>query len=126
MVNPSKILVYGVDPTLLHTRAWVLTRAGFNVRITTEAEEFQCEVEQGGIELLILCHTLSDQQMLSATELAQTNRAAVRQILMVVSHCSPLSDVRIPTVDPLCGTQVFIQAVKDLLHSPVPLQQAVR
>ena len=59
MFNPTRILVYGRDPSLLETRQLVLQTIGGTVEATTELEQAKRMLGDGSLDLLVLCYTLS-------------------------------------------------------------------
>ena len=58
--NGHRILLYGQDSTLLHTRRLVLASAGFDVDTVCSLEQFLEFAEKADplYELFILCHTV--------------------------------------------------------------------
>ena len=84
------ILIYGQDRLLLETRRWVLERAGFQVSTTTELTDVEQIATIQHIDLFILCHTLSSEQLKRAFALAHALRPK-RQILVLAEPNTPPS-----------------------------------
>jgi hypothetical protein len=71
MLNQSRILVYGRDPSLLETRQLVLETIGGKVNATTELKCAERFLTQGPLNLLVLCYTLSSEDRGVILALAQ-------------------------------------------------------
>ena len=80
MTDSKQIVIYGQDVTLLNTRAWVLRRSGFDVHTSTEFEGLRGQGESQNVDLLILCHTLNDDALSKALELAKSKAVPIREV----------------------------------------------
>ncbi len=64
------ILIYGLDPTLLQTRGWVLERSGSLILRATQLVQFDRIPKQPPVRLLIIFNSLDRQSCLEAMALA--------------------------------------------------------
>lgn len=79
----SKILLAGNDQRLLKTRAAVLARTQASVIYCNPAEAMK-QLEGESIDLIVLCHSLTEKQISDLTELTHQKLPSAR-ILRVVS-----------------------------------------
>ena len=63
---PAHLLIYGRNATLVETRRWVLEKAGCKVATTLASDEAMELLYRQGIDLLILCHTLTTDERRAA------------------------------------------------------------
>ncbi|RXH53977.1 hypothetical protein GRAN_4946 [Granulicella sibirica] len=69
------------------------------------------------MELLILCHTLSPDQLSSAIALSRSEKSNIGQLLLISGPTTPITETPYPTVNPLSGPNAFIDSVRSLVTS---------
>ncbi len=103
------LLIFGHDDSLLDTRATLLRTRGYTVYPVTRLSDILGVDDAVG--LLILCHTLGEQDCASALELATRRWPGVHSIALVSSGKAPCS-LKIPTVHSWEGPAKLLAAVE--------------
>ncbi|HEX4156156.1 MAG TPA: hypothetical protein VHY48_11130 [Acidobacteriaceae bacterium] len=118
----SSVLIFGHDTTLLGTRALILGRDGFQVLTTTDAAETNHILARQSVDLLILCHTLSEQERRTALALARAAHPPLRALALVANATRYTAEGPEVTLSTLDGPRTFLAAVHELIepHQPVP------
>jgi len=83
--NPTSILIYGRDPSLLETRQWVLQSRGYRVLAITNLSALR-SVPPPSPALLILCHSLSSRECEAATALATFRWPAIKHLVLAADN----------------------------------------
>jgi hypothetical protein len=80
--NGHKILVYGNDSSLLHTRRLVLASAGFEVDTVSDLTQFRhfANSAEPPYELFILCHTVTEAERRQIGLIAVDRRVGLYQL----------------------------------------------
>lgn len=78
----SRILTFGHDTTLLQTREMILRKDGQEVLTATAVDEATRILTEQPIDLLILCHTLRQQERESILSLAHTLQRGVKALVL--------------------------------------------
>ena len=78
----AKVLIYASDSLLAETRCWVLEQAGFEVTLVTGLLQAVQALTTQEINLLILCHSLSQADCESAVAFSHQVRPRMRNLLL--------------------------------------------
>lgn len=81
--NQSSILIVGHDEHLLATRQWVLQTRGYQVLTMHEPANMQKVPLSAPVQLVVLCHTLSDAERELATQTANARWPGVKSLTLV-------------------------------------------
>jgi DNA-binding response OmpR family regulator len=121
----SKILAFGHDTTLLHTRELILRHDGFDVVATTNRAEASRILSEHPIDLLILCHTVREPERQSLLSLAHAFHPDLK-VLLLTTSCFPSDrwDRYSTTLCSLDGPPGLLAAVHQLTFQPLQLLQA--
>lgn len=104
------ILMYGRDICLLQTRALVLQHAGYRV---AAVQNWLGAPAHEAIDLLILCHSLTQQQRRKALEDASDQWPTAKQLCLTPTN-GPI-DTDCLTFDSFGGPEKLIEVVGKLL-----------
>ncbi len=104
------ILVYGRDTCLLQTRALVLQHAGY--RVAAVQDWFGTHAHQG-VDLIILCHSLTQKQRRDALDAASDQWPAARKLCLTPTKDAIDKDCL--TFDSFAGPEKLIETVGKLL-----------
>ena len=110
------VLVYGHDGRLLDTRRLVLSAAGLHVLTAARPEEAERLLMQQPVDLLLLCHTLSETErdaMLSDSRA----RWPQMKLLLVTTVMQPTPEGPWETVEALAGAEQMIEAARRTLDA---------
>ena len=116
-MSPS-IVLYGHDKLLLYTRAEILKKAGFRVRLTSSLsnDDFcrKCDAD-----LLILCQTLSPEECHSALHMAPLLWPGIKTLVLVTSadERAPCSPGRVFVV--FGGHATLLETVYEMIGEPI-------
>ncbi len=117
--NPvPSILLYGTDESLMETRAWVIERAGLKVRRTRDGVEVRRSIAEDRIDLLILCHTLTTQEV--DRVLDEAHRQPASHTLVLSAHVTDFPETAQDAVlSAFSGPHTLITKVLELVaHQP--------
>jgi DNA-binding response OmpR family regulator len=110
----SKILTYGNDPVLLTTRRLVLEKAGYRVFTTLEFSDAMLVLLNQQIDVLLLCHSLHDDERRGILE---TAHAITQDVKCVILHYDglavPMENAEV--VEGLEGPNTLLRAIGKLL-----------
>jgi hypothetical protein len=110
----SNILAYGNDPILLTTRRFVLEKAGYRVFTTLEFSDAMLVLLNQQIDVLVLCHSLHDDERRGVLE---TAHAITEDVKCVILHYDrlpvPVEDCEV--VERLEGPTALLRAIGKLL-----------
>ncbi len=76
------VMIFGQDLVLLQTRKLLLSRHGYSVRISVDLEEVERSLRAEPIRLLILCHSLNQEDAAHALALADSTLSIPSLILI--------------------------------------------
>ena len=121
-MNPSSavptsvgILVYGSDELLLGTRTMVLENAGFQVFSAIGSDDAKSIMKSGKIGLVVLCHSLSEQQCEAALDFAKRQQPPLETLVLTATG-SPCSEHTTGAIlNAFDGPRKLVQTVQDLL-----------
>jgi hypothetical protein len=113
-----KILAYGSDPILLATRRLVLEKAGYRVFTTLEFSDAMLVLLNQQINVLLLCHSLHDDERRGILETAHAITQDVKCIILQYDGLAvPVEDAEV--VEGLEGPTTLLRAIGKLLaHKP--------
>jgi DNA-binding NtrC family response regulator len=120
----SKILAFGHDATLLHTRELILRRDGFDVVTATNRAEAGRILSQQPIDLVILCHTVLEPERQSILSLAHAYRPDLKVLVLTTASFASRSWDQDATLCTLDGPPRLLAAVHHLTLHPLHLLQA--
>jgi DNA-binding response OmpR family regulator len=80
--NSHRLLMYGRDPMLLNVRSLVLSQAGFDVTAVETSRELEEQIaaKKRHYDLLVLCHTVQQEERDSLNVIATQSRVPVYQL----------------------------------------------
>jgi DNA-binding response OmpR family regulator len=109
-----RILAYGNDPILLTTRRLVLEKARYRVFTSLEFSDAMLVLLNQQIDVLLLCHSLHDDERRGILE---TARAITQDVKCVILHYDgravPMEDAEV--VEGLEGPNTLLRAIGKLL-----------
>ena len=94
MPSAVSILLYGRDDRLLESRQWVLERAGYRVRATTQFAVLDEMTLIAPVDLLLLCHTVPSEDCGAALTIAYLRCSHLRSLVLTAGdqQCSTIAD----------------------------------
>ena len=113
MDRPPSILSISYDESLLHTRAWILKSAGFNVTSALGFDQAVSHCQNGAFDLVILGHSIPREHKESLIKLVR-NRNHSRILLLRRPGDPVLADTDY-SLDAFDGPEALISAVKNVL-----------
>jgi hypothetical protein len=115
--SPPSILLYGHDLALLETRRLVLLRTGCSVWTASNLAAMEKTCASLPITLLVLCHTLSQQECERALELARRHRRELKSMVVTAGTYSPACSTEEMALDLFAGPAMLVATVRGLLES---------
>ena len=114
--SPAVILVYGRDPKLLHSRGLLLQKTGLEIVQASELEQAcQLLIERSPV-LLVLCHTVTQEDAECILDKAAGIKSAPQSIILT-AHGKGCSVANCGTsVDVYDGPRALLASVKNVLH----------
>lgn len=115
MALQHRVLCFGHDLMLLETRRWVLEKRFVSVYVSSLGDLARV-AGGGGFDLLILCHSLSQQDVCKAADLAHD----VCPGLKLLALGSATTEWELPVSDQLmvglAGPQVLLEKAEQMLQ----------
>jgi DNA-binding NtrC family response regulator len=118
MTNATTILLYGRDAGLLQTRQWLLEASGYRVLLAMELADMKKVVEEKGIDLLILCHSLSTEEAQEALAAVAPQRQKVHTLIMAAYWGSSAAAMPDEVLEAMDGPAKLVSVVGRLLDHP--------
>ena len=115
---PTTILIYGRDTGLLQTRRLLLEASGYRVLMATELAEVKRVVGAEGIDLLILCHSLSTAETQEALAVVAAHTHKVHTLIMAAYWGSYSAGVPDLVLEAMEGPAHLVSAVERLVEHP--------
>jgi hypothetical protein len=109
------ILCFGHDEILLQTRRWMLERE-FHVDVAKDLENVSRLADERPIDLLILCHTLQEEECQQAISLVRTLAPKSRILAFAKLNGNPTCAGYDERIDCLDGPHSLISQVIELLR----------
>ena len=81
----AHILIVGQDSSLIETRAWVLQKAGFEATPTQWSAELSSSLRDSSIDLVVLCHSLSDRECHQLLAAIHSTQPAMRALVLTAN-----------------------------------------
>jgi len=120
----TRILTFGHDPSLLRTREMLLSRDGFEVVSATEGAEATRLFSEQHVDLLILCHTLREQECESMLSLTHTPGHETKALVLRTPTSSFIDAGTHPVMCIIDGPSSLLATVHHLTDHSQPLSQA--
>ena len=114
MAYTTRVLVYGNDQNLLDSRRLLLEHSGFEVRTTSNLDEVTRASNSHGLDVLILCHTLSEKECVSALSALHTYAPEVHEVALSSATPPCKIDPQGKIVDVFDGPAALLSAVGKL------------
>jgi CheY-like chemotaxis protein len=102
-LTPPTILVYGKDENLLNTRSLLLQSTGRRVKQATTYEGLRMILQAVPVNVIVLCHTLSEADCLAALDTAAKLRPGIKSLVLTSRHSK-------------CGEQYLATVISDFLN----------
>jgi hypothetical protein len=113
--SPLSILLCGQDAHLLETRKWVLQSRGYTVATVSHTADINLFPSAPSFALLILCHSLSDEEAESATALASIRWPAIRSLVLIADRSRSPSGLLGQLLHTMGGPQNLLSQVSDII-----------
>jgi hypothetical protein len=114
----TAILVYGTDSTLLQTRQWMLESLGYRTLTATELWHFGLIPREPPVQLLVLCHSLTQKDCTEAENLAASRWASIKVLALATAEIKPGLRLLDDPAIALDGPLNFLSTVKNLIGVP--------
>ena len=85
-------LLLGKEPILLNSRALILKTLGYQVFQTQRVEEARLLCESEHVDLLILCHTVSDSERVEVLQAAKRSNPVIRCLWLLDFYGNAVPD----------------------------------
>jgi len=122
--NQSSILIVGHDEHLLSTRQWVLQTRGYQVLTVQQPEAVQEVPLSAPMRLVVLCHTLTEEEKQSAGSIAAERWPGVKLLALAGEagrHPTGLLGQLLHTMD---GPAKLLSMVTNLVGTSADVQSA--
>ena len=114
-MNPAVILIFGRDSTLLETRGWLLGRTGALILSATSLIETEKIAAGHKISLLVICHSVSQEDCEQLLSVVDRLQPGVRKLLMTANtSLGPLGQKE-RTLSAFAGPEALLETVGTLL-----------
>ncbi|HEV2618640.1 MAG TPA: hypothetical protein VGU23_01730 [Acidobacteriaceae bacterium] len=123
-VNPNSILLYGRDEQLLATRRWVLESRGYRVLTLLDLAGFAAIPQNPPIRLVLLCHSLSQDECEAAMVLAEARWPGIQSLTLDAEAGRSPSGLLGQLLHTMDGPAKLVETVAKLMGSS-PRAQAV-
>jgi hypothetical protein len=126
MTRPARVICFSRDERLLETRGWVLDKH-FDAAKVSSVAEIENLKNGEAFDLLILCHSLSEDDCRQACAIARRAWPAIK-ILGLSSEASsppclpPISDQVISALD---GPQLLLRKATDMLGATLKNERTI-
>jgi DNA-binding NtrC family response regulator len=115
MLTPASILVCGHDARLLEIRRWVLEKESACVYTTQTLAEIGEIIAAEKIDLMVLCHTLTVDELTEVLDEVETLRPDMKNLILTSYHLGPRAAGRGMVLNAAEGPQALINAVRSML-----------
>jgi DNA-binding response OmpR family regulator len=119
-MQSTTILVYGSDPRLLETRAWVLSGAGFVVRTTQDMAEAEQILSTDRPGLVVLCHSLSSRKLEEILSVQQVSQHPDRVLVLTGGPGDAAPADHYESLSSFDGPRALIDKVRRMAGRPGP------
>ena len=120
-MKASRSVCYGKNNLLLEIRQLVLMHAGFCMEKSSTLLELDHLAEER-VDLLMLCHSLNDEDCMRAVALVQFRWPQVKILHLSPSALRTEVELRGRVVLPANGAGALVETVEKLLELPVHIQ----
>jgi CheY-like chemotaxis protein len=121
----SRILNFGHDRTLLSTRGLVLSHEGFEVVNVTDSRQAIGVLIAQHVDLLVLCHTLAEQELQRILSIARTSGQETKALILLASTSSALPADSSASVCSIDGPRCLLATVHQLIDQHETSSQAL-
>lgn len=118
----SRILTFGHDPSLLRSRELLLRNEGFEVVTATEPKEATRVLTEQHVDLLILCHTVREQERQTILSFAHASDHALKALLLIAAPTGFMQSGQNSSLSTLDGPRTLLAAVHGLTDHGLPSQ----
>jgi hypothetical protein len=122
--NQSSILIVGHDEHLLATRQWVLQTRGYQVLTMHEPASIQKVPLSAPVQLVVLCHTLSDTERELASQTANARWPGVKCLTLVAEPGRMPSGILGQLLHTMEGPAKLLSMVTEAVGSSASLHSA--
>lgn len=123
---PISILIYGKDERLVETRQWMLESCGYRARIADRTVEVERMAEEGAVDLLLLCHSLSAEESGDVVA-AVLGRHPAAKVLTLMSRPTVRADrIYGATMDVSDGPARLLECIAGLVGTGMRTSPAAR
>ncbi len=112
--NRKSVLCFGMDQMLLDTRQQLLERSGYVVHSTTEKSVAKKCLLNGDVAVLILCHTLTRQELENITSFHREMQSTALILCLTIETGISEPDCKTVVYDTHDGPGAFIAVVEKL------------
>ena len=113
----SSVLIYGTDRGLLSTRRMVLEQTGLEVAVASEMVEVERLVRESAVHLLILCHTLRNDEREAAIAVVADAWPDAKSILLTKNYAAQDADRSRIVVNSATGPRGLLATVAQVLKA---------
>ncbi len=117
MPPPPFIVVYGHDQSLLDTRTWVLQGAGYQVAQASHLSELQQVAGERAVALVVLCHTLTQQECDDTRASLCGQRSGIKRLLITANRPLSAQALDEPAISAFDGPRALIDMVGKVLSA---------
>jgi hypothetical protein len=110
------VLVYGLDPMLVETRAKVIHTGGFCTCEAVSASQLSERLNRARCSALILCHSLSEEESGRASQLAKRKIPGIKVIAMSAQRSQSAPAFYDESLVGFVGPEELLSAVKRAIH----------
>jgi hypothetical protein len=125
-VNPNSILLYGRDEHLLATRQWVLQSRGYRVLTLVDLSAFAAIPQDPPIRLVLLCHSLSEDECEAAMLLAEARWPGIQSLTLGAEAGRAPSGLLGQLLHTMDGPAKLVAMVGQLMGSSPQMREASR
>ena len=117
------IVVYGHDQSLLDTRTWVLEGAGYQVTQASQFSELEQTAGEQTVALVLMCHTLTEQECEETRRSLQEHQPAIRRLLITANRPLSVQTVCEPAISAFDGPRALLEMIGKVLsaNSGIPI-----
>jgi hypothetical protein len=116
------VLIFGYDKCLLETRQWVLQTRGYRAMIALELSQIEALPSTRRVDLLLICHSVSDSERDAAIAIAETRWPGCRHLALAADHGRMPTGILGQLLHTMDGPARLISLVGSALEDPAPPQ----
>ena len=124
--NQSSILIVGTDEHLNATRQWVLQTRGYQVVAVARPELIQRVAKEAPVRLVVLCHSLTEQECRRAADSAARRWPGVKHLVLTAESQRMPTGLLGQLLHTMDGPAKLLSMVSDLVGTSAELHNAPR